>query len=204
MLYDLTFLTIRPNQLGPVLSALPETAPAASPNGQLVGCFSCDLGSLNRIAILTAYGEHKALLEDRGAALSSADPYGVSTYLSAIDKAAFKPLSFMTDIVPGHYGPFYEMRTYEIAPKGLAETEEAWSRVVERRQALSPLLMVMGSIDTLPTRMVHLWPYKTLDERFRVRAEASKMGIWPPPGGSNNVLSLRSDVFVPLTFSPLK
>ena len=203
LLYDLTFLTIRPNQLGPVLAKLPETVPAASPHGTLTGAFSCDLGGLNRIAILTSYADEKALLEDRAAALSNADPYGVSSYLGAIEKTSFKPLSFMTDIVPGPHGPFYELRSYEIAPGGLPETEAAWSRVVERRRALSPLLMVMGSLDTLPTRMVHLWPYKSLDERVKIRAEAGKQGIWPPPGGSSHILSLRSEIFMPLAFSPL-
>jgi hypothetical protein len=200
LLYELTFLTIRPNQLGPVLAALPEAVPAAAPNGELIGCLSCDLGSLNRIAIVTAYEDPQALLSDRAAALSNPDPYGVSTYLSA----SFKPLSFMTKIVPGAHGPFYEMRTYEIAPKGMPETEAAWGRVVEQRCKLSPLLMVMASLDTLPTRMVHLWPYKSLDERLKLRGEASKQGIWPPPGGSNHVLSLRSEIFMPLAFSPLK
>ena len=204
MLYNLTYLTIRPNQLGPVLSALPETVPAASPNGALIACLNCDIGGLNRIAVLTAYETIDALQADRAAVLSSADPYGVSSYLGAIETAAFKPLSFTTPIVPGQLGPFFEIRTYEIAPKGLAETEAAWARVVEQRNTISPLLMVMGSIDTLPTKMVHLWPYASLDDRTRARAEASKLGIWPPPGGSSHVLSLRSEIFVPLAFSPLK
>ena len=203
MIYNLTYLTIRPNQLGPVLGALPTAVPASVPNGTLIGCLSCDIGALNRIAILTGYEEIPALQADRAALLGSADPLGISGYLSAIDSAVFKPLSFMPDIVPGTHGPFYEIRTYEIAPKGLPETDAAWSKVVERRQLLSPLLMVMGSIDTLPTRMVHLWPYKSLADRTAARAEASKQGIWPPPGGSNHVLSLRSEIFVPLPFSPL-
>ena len=204
MLYNLTYLTIRPNQLGPVLSALPQTVPAASPNGELVACLSCDIGVLNRIAILTGYESVELLQADRAAVLSSADPYGVSTYLSHIETAAFKPLSFTSPIVPGQFGPFFEIRTYEIAPKGLPETEAAWAKVVEQRNTISPLLMVMGSIDTLPTKMVHLWPYKSLDDRAKARAEASKLGIWPPPGGSNHVLSLRSEIFVPLPFSPLR
>jgi hypothetical protein len=204
LLYNLSYLTIRPNQLGPVLSALPQTVPASAPQGTLLGCFSCDIGGLNRIAVLTAYEDHEALLADRAAVLGSADPFGVSSYLSGIETAAFKPLSFASDIVAGSHGPFYEIRTYEIAPGGLPETEAAWSKVVDKRTELSPLLMVMGSIDTLPTRMVHLWPYKSLDDRAKARSEASRQGIWPPPGGSNHVLSLRSEIFVPLAFSPLK
>jgi len=204
VLYDFTVLTIRPNQLGPVFAALPQTAPSASGRGRLLGAFNCDIGALNRVAILTAYDEISALQADRAEVLGAEDPYGVSSYLAGIEKAAFKPLSFCADIEPGEYGPFYEIRTYEVAPKGMPETEAAWARIVEQRRAISPLLMAMASVDTLPTRFVHLWPYKSLDERAKARAEASKQGIWPPPGGSNHLLSLRSDVFVPLGFSPLR
>jgi hypothetical protein len=203
LLYDLTILTIRPNQLGPVLKALPETVPASAPNGTLLGCMSCDIGSLNRIAILNAYEDPAALKADRDAAVAQADPYGVSTYLGGIDRASFKPLSFMGDIAPGAHGPYYEMRTYEIAPDGIPDTEAAWSRVVDQRRTISPLLMVMASLDTTPTRMVQFWPYKSLDDRAKARAEAGKQGIWPPPGGSVHILSLRSEIFVPLAFSPL-
>jgi len=204
LLYDLTYLSIRPNQLGPVLSGLPEALPAASRNGRLIGCMSCDIGALNRIAIITAYTDARALQEDRATTLDSANPYGVSSYLSGIEKATFRPLSFAGEIEPGTYGPFYEIRTYEIAPGGLPETEAAWAKIVERRNELSKLLMVMASVDTLPTRMVHIWPYKSVDERAKVRAEAGKIGIWPPPGGSAHLLSLRSELFVPLASSPLK
>jgi hypothetical protein len=202
--YDLTYLTIRPNQLGPVLSGLPGALPAATKSGRLIGCMMCEIGVLNRVAVLSAYETLEALNADRAETLSGENPYGVSTYLGGIEKAAFKPLSFSVDIEPGEFGPFYEIRTYEIAPGGLPETEAAWAKVVPERNTISQLLMVMGSVDTLPTRMVHLWPYKSLDDRAKARAEASKRKIWPPPGGSNHLLSLRSEVFVPLPISPLR
>jgi hypothetical protein len=61
----------------------------------------------------------------------------------------------------------------------------------------------MGSMDTTPQRMLHIWPYASLDHRAATRARASKEGIWPPPGGSDHLLSLQSELFVPSPFSPL-
>ncbi len=205
MFYELTFLTIRPNQLGPVLSGLAAALPETTKHGKLLGCFNGDLGAVNRAAILTAYDDMASLLKDREATMGVANPYGLSNYLSNIDKAAFQPLSFSQDIEPGAYGPFYEIRTYEIAPGGLPETEAAWAKVVEERNKLSKLLMVMASVDTMPTRMVHIWPYSSLDQRASARAEAGKLGLFPPPGGSNQLLSLKSELFLPLAaISPLK
>jgi len=202
--YDLAILTIKPNQLGPVMGALPDSAAASVPNGRLLGCFNCDIGALNRVAVLSVYEELAALEADRVAYLSTPDPYGCSANLSAIDRGAFKPLSFAKDITVGEHGPFYEIRTYEVAAGGIPETEAAWAKVMDERNEISPLLAIMASVATHPTRMVHIWPYKTLDDRAKARAEASRRKIWPPPGGSNHLLSLRSDIFVPLPFSPLK
>jgi len=202
--YDLAFLTIKPNQLGPVLAALPDSAAASVPNGTLLGCFNCDIGSLNRIAVLASYNDMATLEADRLAYLTAPDPYGCSANLSAIDRAGFQPLSFSKEIVAGEHGPFYEIRSYEIAAGGLPETEAAWAKVVDERSEISPLMAIMASVGTHPTRMVHIWPYKSLDDRAKARAEAGRRKIWPPPGGSNHLLSLRSDIFVPLGFSPLK
>jgi hypothetical protein len=203
MIYDLAILGLRPNTLGPALSRLPETIPAVVKSGTLIGCFMCEFGVLNRIAILSAYGSTQSLHEDRRAIVDSGHAYGVSEYLGSFESGAYRPLPFMQDIEVGSYGPFYEIRTYGIAPGGLSATSDAWAKVVPRRNELSRLLMVMSSIEPGAVRMVHIWPYKTLDDRTAARAAASKEGIWPPPGGSDHLTSLQSELFVATKFSPI-
>lgn len=203
MIYDFTVIGLRPNMLGAVLPKLQQAVTGAIQNGQLLGCFSCEFGVLNRFAILSAYPDAKALGEDRAAMVASGDPYGLGEYLGSIDHAAYTPLAFMSDIEPGKYGPFYEIRTYGVGPGGLASTSDAWSKVVPRRNEISKLLTVMASQDTAPQRLLHIWPYKSIEDRVAARATASKEGIWPPPGGSTHMLSLQSELFVATAFSPL-
>jgi hypothetical protein len=202
MIYDVTIVGFKPNTYGEVLKRLPEGLAAEVKQGKLLGCFLCEFGVLNRAFIFSRYESIEALYDDR-ARSSGNSPFGVGEYLNAVDRNAYRPLSFMSDIEIGEYGPFYEIRTYEIARGGLAETETAWGKVVEQRQEISKLLMVMASIDALPQRMLHIWPYKALNDRTSARAEASRCGIWPPPGGSNHLLSLKSEVFAATKFSPL-
>ena len=204
MIYYLAILGLRPNTLGPVMARLPETVPASVANGKLLGCFMCEFGVLNRVAVLTAYEDVKAMHEDRRGISGSDNAYGIAEYLGSFERGAYQKLPFMADFEAGSYGPFYEIRTYGIGPGGLGVTSEAWSKVVPRRRELSPLLMVMSSIEPGATRMVHIWPYKTLDERTAARAAASKEGIWPPPGGSDHITSLQSELFVAMKFSPLQ
>lgn len=204
MFYDLTVLSLLPNRLGAVLPKLSETYAGLAPNGKALGSFSCEFGVLNRFVMLAAYETLDALMQDRADKISKSDPYGIGEHLGAVQSRAFKPLFFMGDIEPGNYGPFYEIRTYTLAPNGLAETADAWSKVVPRRNEMSKLLMVMGSIEDGPQTMVHIWPYKTIEDRVTARGQAGKEGIWPPPGGSNHLTALQSELFVASPFSDLK
>src|SRR5882757_1617098 len=170
MIYDLTILGLRPNTLGAVLPKLPDAVPNSVKTGKLLGCFTCEFGVLNRIAILSAYADSESLAEDRAAIAASGNPYGINECLGVYDRCAYVPLPFMQgDIEPGAHGPFYEMRTYGVGPGGLQATNDGWAKAVPARAKLSPLLMVMTSIEPGAMRMLHIWPYKSLDERAKAR-----------------------------------
>ncbi|SLN56314.1 NIPSNAP family protein [Roseisalinus antarcticus] len=204
MIYDLTTLSLLPNMLGPVMQKLPETYANFTQTGRILGAFSCEFGVLNRFTFLTAYEDTAALGADRQRRMAEADPYGIGQYLGGATSTAFEPFSFCKDIEPGDHGPFYEFRTYTLAPFGRAETEAAWAKIVERRNEISPLMMVMTSIEGGPQKIAHIWPYKSLDDRVKARAAASAEGIWPPPGGSTHLTSLQSELFVATGVSDLK
>ena len=204
MLYDLTILSLLPNTLGAVLPILPQTYAKFSGTGTVLGCFSCEFGVLNRFAFLTRYDSVEKLVAERGRLMETENPYGIAPYLGGVNSTAYKPLFFANPITPGQYGPFYEFRTYTIAPGGLTETEAAWSKVIPRRHEMSMLLTIMGSIEEGPQKMCHIWPYRTIEDRVKARKQASEEKIWPPPGGSAQLTSLQSELFVATAFSDLK
>jgi hypothetical protein len=49
--------------------------------------------------------------------------------------------------------------------------------------------------------VIHVWPYKDLEERARIRAAAVKDGAWPPKI-AEFVLAQRAEIMVPFPFSP--
>ena len=204
MLYDLTVLSLLPNTLGAVMPLLPQTYAGFSMTGTPLGCFGCEFGVLNRFAFLTRYDGAKELAAERARLIETENPYGIGPYLGGVNSTAFKPLSFAAPVEPGTYGPFYEFRTYTIAPGGLPETETAWAKVIPRRNEMSKLLTIMGSVEGAPQKMVHIWPYKTIEDRVKARAQASQEKIWPPPGGSAQLTSLQSELFTATAFSDLK
>ncbi|MBB5754976.1 NIPSNAP family protein [Prosthecomicrobium pneumaticum] len=204
MLYDLTILSLLPNTLGAVLPVLPQTYATFTQSGTVLGCFSCEFGVLNRFAFLTRYDDAAALATERARLMETEDPYGIGQYLGGVTSTAFKPLSFARPIEPGSHGPFYEFRTYSLAPGGLPETEAAWAKVIDRRHAMSPLPTIMASVEEGPLKMVHIWPYASIEARAAARAQASKEGVFPPPGGSAKLTGLQSELFVATAFSGLK
>lgn len=204
MIYDFTVLALLPGTLGQVLPLLPETYRNYTTHGRVLGAFSCEFGALNRFAFLSVYEDAEALAAERARLMETADPYGLGQFLASVTSTACKPLSFMAPVETGTYGPFYEIRTYTLAPFGLAETEEAWGKVVPRRSEISPLLTVMASVEEGPQKLIHIYPYPSIEERQKARAQAGKEGIWPPPGGSTHIRSLANELWVAQPYSDLK
>ena len=71
----------------------------------------------------------------------------------------------------------------------------------------SPLLVVMeGDIGTA-SKLVHIWPYKSLDERFNIRKKAMTDGILPPKymaGDTVEVMTQENKIMLPAPFSPMQ
>ena len=50
---------------------------------------------------------------------------------------------------------------------------------------------------------LHIWAYKSLDQRTEVRKKAVADGIWPPPGGKPAVKQ-ENKIVLAAPFSPIK
>jgi len=110
---------------------------------------------------------------------------------------------FIAPLRPGQFGPCYEVRTYMLKPGGLAPTIELWRKAVPGRATVSPVLAAMTSVTGAVTRFLHIWPYKSFDERARLRDKAVADGVWPPPGGPGHLISQQVDIYLPAAFSPM-
>jgi hypothetical protein len=53
-------------------------------------------------------------------------------------------------------------------------------------------------------RFIHIWAYKSMDQRLAIREQARKAGIWPPKGGGDELLAQTSKIVMPSAFSPLQ
>jgi hypothetical protein len=199
--YDVTIITVRPGTHPQALAALGKSL---ADDRNLLACWYSDIGAVNQILIIRKPGDATATLDARFAALGAANPFGIGEYIVAMAMDTYVPFDFIPPLRPGEFGPCYEVRSYVLKPAGLAPTIEAWRKSVPGRMAISPVLAAMTSVTGAVPRFLHVWPYKSFDERARLRAKAAADGVWPPPGGPGHLVSQQVDIYLPAPFSPMK
>jgi len=204
MQYDLARITVRPAAAAtalPLLGAWLEKTPS---KGRLLACWTSEIGALNDILLLRGYDDADTLAAERDAVLRGGDLYGLGDLVVAVEADTWVPFPFTAPVAPGEVGPIFEVRTYLLRPGGLPATIEGWEKALPARLALSPLVTAMYSVSGAMPRFCHVWPYRSLEERQRIRARAVETGVWPPPGGAGRLLAQKTEIFLPARFSPLR
>src|SRR5207244_1277213 len=95
----------------------------------------------------------------------------------------------------------YEIRTYRIAPGSLAEVEKRYGEAYEYRKKYSELTAFWHTEIGPLNEIVHVWGYRDLAERARIRSDAAKDPNWPPKI-REFVREMRSEIVVPFSFVP--
>jgi len=202
MLYDVMTISVQPGSLSQALAKLEGALGRLSLRGELLTCWQSEIGALNRILLIRGYGDINALEADRETITTQADPFGLADLLTGVDLDLYVPFAFVEPMRPGSKAAFYEVRTYELKPDALTPTREAWRQALPERAKLSRLLMAMHTTSPTP-RFMHIWPYESLADRQRIRAEAVTRGVWPPRGGPGRLSSQQTDIYLPAPFSPI-
>ena len=132
-------------------------------------------------------------------------PPKIADFVLDMESKILHPAPFSPHFEPGEHGGIYEFRTYTYGPGAIPKVIEAWSPRIKARTAISPLIFA-GYTDIGPlNQWVHVWAYKNMGERERLRAQATTAGVWPPPRDASVVLHRQTSTFaIPAKFSPLR
>ena len=91
-----------------------------------------------------------------------------------MESEIFTPAEFMRPLGGDQaLGNIYEMRTYTYQPGTMGEVLKRWAAAIPHREEYSPLAAGMSSELGGLNKWMHVWPYKDLEERNKIRAEAS-------------------------------
>lgn len=203
MIYGVCTIEVPPGKVNDALAGLREAVTAGHAGGKLLACWYSEIGHLNRVLAIFAHDGGESLAVAQQNALKSDDPFGVAamaTHLTLDAYAAFPDFPVLT---PGDVGPIFEVREYRLRKAGLAPTIELWRKQIPLRSSVSPLGTALYALNGLVPRFMHIWPYRTLNDRLDLRNEAVKQGVWPPPGGLAHIEAMHSEIFLPAAFSPV-
>lgn len=203
-LFDLTGIRCIPGAVSAVLNDI-EASVRASRDSALLGCWVSEIGMLNEIVVLRKFASAESKESDTSTgpallpAISSAD------LIVDMQRESFAAFSGIAPLEEGRFGKFYEIRTYYLrdVEDALKKTIAAWQTATPGRVALSPLVIAMHALSG-PTRIVHIWPFESLDQRQSIRAEAVKKNFWPPKGTLQWIERAETSVYVPAGFSRLQ
>jgi NIPSNAP len=95
----------------------------------------------------------------------------------------------------------YEIRTYTIRSGTTAEVEKRFAEAYEVRKKRSPLAGFFHTEFGPLNEVVHIWPYESLEDRARIRAEAAKDEGWPPKI-QEFILNQKVEIVMPFQFAP--
>jgi NIPSNAP len=198
--YDVTVAAVRPGTHPQALAVLDN---GLRGDASLLGCWYSDIGAVNQILIIRNVINVVSGADARAAVLTSPDPWGLNDYLVGMTMDTYESFDFIAPMRRGDFGPCYEVRSYGLKPGGLAPTKELWRKAVPGRMTVSPLLAAMTAVTGAANRFMHIWPYKSFDERARLRDKAVADKVWPPPGGPSHLVSQQVDIYLPAAFSPM-
>jgi hypothetical protein len=95
----------------------------------------------------------------------------------------------------------YEVRTYNLKPRSLPEVLKRFGEAYEKRKRFSQLFAFWYTEIGPINQIVHVWPYKDMNERTQIREEAVKDGNWPPKT-REFITQMRTDFFMPMVEVP--
>ena len=136
--YELATLTLPFGTAGKAGEGLAAFTADPAAKGRLLGAFTTDIGTLNRLIVLRGFADAADLLVERRRTLESASPFGCGAFLTEMALDSYAPFPFLPPVDTATRGPVYEIRTYRMKTGGLPHTIAAWERALPERSAFSP------------------------------------------------------------------
>lgn len=204
MIYEFRTYTIQPRMTGEFFKRWEPMLPKRLEHSRLAALWTTEIGPLNQVIHVWEYKDVAERNKVREAVVKAGIwPPKTHDIITDMKSEILIPQPFSPKLEPSNHGPYFEMRTYMMKPGAAPEMAERWKSHLPGRMKLSPLIGVFTSDLGHLNQWVHIWAYKSLDERVAIRKKAMAEGIWPAPGASP-VTQQETKILVANPMSPIK
>ncbi|MGH7397721.1 MAG: NIPSNAP family protein [Candidatus Rokuibacteriota bacterium] len=205
MIYEFRTYTLKPRSLAEVEKRFGEAYEYRRKYSPLAAFWHTEVGPLNEIIHVWGYADLAERARVRAEAAKDQNwPPKIREFVVDQDVELLTPFPFIADVKPATVGPIFEIRRYSLVPGSLPGVMKRWEGSLPERTKLSPIVLAGGVEFGGANRFIHIWAYKSMDQRLAVREQARKAGVWPPPGGGDELLSQSTKLVMPSSFSPLQ
>jgi len=208
VIYEVRTYTLKTGAVAEFEERFAKRKPIREKHSKLGGFWHTDFGPLNQVIHAWPYDDlqHRTAVREAMAKDTELNAIpGGRDLIVGQEADIMIPAPFMRPLGSRDYGSdnVYEMRMYTYAPGDLPKVLEAWGKAVPEREKLSPLAACWTSELGGLNKFVHVWAYKSLDERTRIREESRKGGNWPPQSGVRPIRQ-ENKLLIPAAFSPVR
>jgi len=208
MIYEMRTYDLKPRSLPEVLKRWTDALPKRLELSPLAAFWYTEIGPLNQIIHVWPYKDLEERKRIRAAAVATRKwPPVTGEFILNMQSDIYVPWEGSAPLPAGDIGPYFEMRTYTLGPGDGPKVQKAWAGALEARQKLSPVIATWFSELGALNKFVHIWPYKSLEERTAVRARAIASGTWPPaaaPDAPYTTVAQENKILLAAPFSPLR
>jgi NIPSNAP len=203
MIYEMRSFNLRPGTVPEFEQQYAAALPERTKISPLGACWHTEIGPLNQVIVVWPYANLAERDKARAEAAQTGKwPPAISDLIVTEEAWILQGAPFMRPLEPAQLGNVYEMRLYTAQVGKIPEVIKLWSAAIADREKLSPLAACWYTDMGPASTWIHVWPYKDLNERARIRAESQKLASWPPP--TRLLLSRQENkILVPAEFSPL-
>ena len=204
MICEMRTYTLKSGTVGEFEARFADVLPHREKYSRLGAFWHTAFGPLNQVIHVWPYEslDERAKVRIEAAKDPNWPPRAMDLIIH-MESEIMTPAPFMRPLGNQQMGAIYEMRIYTQQPGSMAEVIKRWSEAIPHREKFSPLAACWYTQAGVLNKLFHLWPYRSLAERDRIRAEAIKDPNWPP---RTRELTLRqeSKILVPAAFSPMR
>ena len=209
MLYEVRTYDLKTRSQPEFLKRFGEAYEKRRQFSELAAFWTTEIGPLNQVIHVWPYKDLAERDRVRAAAIAGGGwPPNTSEFIVTMRSEIMLQWPDSPLLPKGDHGPYFEMRTYTIQPTDHLKVRKAWEKPLVARTKLSPVIGLWYSELGALNKFIHIWPYKTLDERVAVRKQALASGLWPPtpaPGADHYAtVAQETKILVAAPFSPLK
>ncbi len=205
MIYEVRTYTLKPGSVAQWEANFGAGLPSRTKYSELGGLWHTEIGPLNQVVHIWPYEDLQQRTEIRAQASQEPDwpPKGGELLLN-MESEIFIPAPFSPKLGGGQkLGNIYEMRIYQYQVGSMPTVLERWEEALKGgRLELSPIAACMYSDIGDLNVWIHMWPYKNLAERARIRAESQKLDSWPPKT-REFLVAQQTKILIPAECSPM-